>query len=188
MMPATRAMTVSVLLVLAAGCGGGTGGNDGGGGAGAAGTGGTAGATGAGGAAGTAGAGGAAGSTGAAGTTGTGGTGGVVGVPCGGVNCRADQVCVHPTCGGVQVCDPLGDAGQCPSGWVMTNQCPTSGGPGCIPPACDPPPPKCVDTPAACSGAPMCSCLPADVCTQTNGQSGGSCAFVSEANVVCLSA
>jgi hypothetical protein len=168
-------MTLSVLLVLAAGCGGGTGGNDGGGGAGTGGT------TGAGGASGSTGAGG------AAGATGTGGTGG--GVPCGGVSCRADQVCVHPSCGGgAQVCIPLGDAGQCQSGWTMTNQCPTSGGPGCVPPPCDPPPPKCVDIPAACSGAPMCSCLPDTVCTQTNGQYGGICAFVSDANVTCLSA
>jgi hypothetical protein len=179
MMSAKAVTAVSVLLAVAAGCGGGLGGSDGGGGTGEAGSGGT---TGAGGASGATGAGG------VAGTTGTGGTAGT-GVPCGGATCRADQVCVHPSCGGgVQVCLPLGDAGQCPSGWVMTDQCSSGSGPGCVPPVCDPPPPRCADVPAACSGAPTCSCLPSSVCTQSNGQNGGSCGFVSEANVICGSA
>ncbi|HMF42293.1 MAG TPA: hypothetical protein VKQ32_16590 [Polyangia bacterium] len=147
------------------------------------GSGGTTGVGGSGGAGGSSGTGGAAGG---GGTTGTGGTGGVA---CGGVACGSNQVCAHPSCGGgVAVCIPLGDAGQCAAGFTMTDQCSPGSGPGCIPPPCDPPPPRCVDVPPACLGAPSCSCLPSNVCQQPNGQFGGSCANVSNGSVLCLSA
>jgi hypothetical protein len=121
---------------------------------------------------------------------GCGGGSGGKSAACGSITCRGDQVCVQPSCGGgIAVCIPLGDAGQCPDGYVETAQCsPTSSGPGCVPPPCDPPPPKCVDVPAACSGAPTCGCLPNDVCNQSNGQYGGFCTSVSNGQVLCLSA
>jgi hypothetical protein len=124
---------------------------------------------------------------GAGGTAGTGGAGGAV--ACGGVTCGSNQVCVQPSCGGgVAVCTPLGDAGDCPTGWTMTNLCPIAGGAGCVPPPCTPPAPKCVDLPAACGGTPTCGCLPANVCALPNGQYGGSCVTANGKQVLCLSA
>lgn len=173
----------SVILVLAiAACGGGSGAKDGGGGAGTGGSGGSgAGGSGAGGTStGGSGVGGSAGS-------GTGGTGG--GAACGGVTCASNQVCTHPSCGGgIAVCIPLGDAGQCPQGYTMTAQCSSGSGPGCIPPPCTPPAPRCVDVAPACLGTPTCGCLPSNVCEQPNGQYGGTCASVSNGSVFCLSA
>jgi len=120
------------------------------------------------------------------GATGSGGSSGAGGGGCGGVSCGGNQVCVHPSCGGgVAVCVPLGDAGQCPSGWTQV-QCPS--GPGCTPPPCTPPAPHCADVPAACSGTPSCTCLPNDICQQSNGQYGGFCTSVSGGQVICLSA
>jgi hypothetical protein len=165
----SRALAIGAITIvlLGAGCGGSTRGSDGGGGAG-----------------GTTGAGGA---TGSAGTTGSGGAGG--GAACGSVRCGANQVCAHPSCGGgVAVCVPLGDAGQCPDNWVKTDACSIGGGPGCVPPACNPPSPSCVDIPAACAGTPTCSCLPANICTLPNGQFGGACAIANDGQVICLSA
>jgi hypothetical protein len=120
-----------------------------------------------------------------------GGTGGVDGGSnaCGSRACSSTEVCVHPGCGGgVPICDPVPDGGQCPTGWTFQSSCPRPGGPGpgCQPPPCTPPAPFCITVPAACSGAPTCSCLPADICTQTGGT--GQCATVTNGEVVCLSA
>jgi len=166
-----------VTFMLLAGCGGGQRGADAGGGAAGGGSGGAA--------AGHAGTTGTAGTVGSAGSTGTGGAGQLA---CGSATCGANQICVSPSCGsGVQVCLPLGDAGQCPAGFKRTDQCSPGSGPGCVPPPCEPPPPFCVDIPSACGATPTCSCLAANVCQQQNGQYGGTCATVSNGRVFCLS-
>jgi hypothetical protein len=167
-------VTLALLtLGILASCGSSTGGGDGGGGqsgngaAGATGTGGDAG-----------------GSGGSAGQTGTGGAGGGAGgaATCGERSCTSGEVCVHPACGGgVAVCDPVPDGGQCPSGW-MQSLCPgASGRIGCVPGPCTPPAPFCAPLPASCSGTPSCTCLPQDIC----GQNGGQCGFVQSGMVTC---
>lgn len=145
---------------------------------------------------GTTGTGGKGGTTGAGGetggATGQGGAAGGVGVSCGSTTpCAIGQVCVHPSCGGgtPPQCDPgLLDGGLCPSGWTYEPQCPPGSGtvPGCIPPACTPPGPYCVVVPAACSGAPSCSCLPSGVCQENGGS--GSCQSATSTEVLCGSA
>ena len=103
---------------------------------------------------------------------------------CGSLTCRADQVCVHPSCGGgtPPMCySTPDDAGQCPQGSTYQPHCPPSFAPGCLPPPCSPSPPFCADIPAACGGHPSCVCLPPDVC---NG--GGACGLVdSTGDVMC---
>jgi hypothetical protein len=178
--------TACVTFVLLAGCGSGQGGADAGGGAPRGGSGGAAG--GQAGTAGSASTGGTAGTAGTVGTAGSTGTGGAGHLACGSTTCGANQVCVNPSCGGgAEVCLPLGDAGQCPTGFTRTDQCSPGSGPGCVPPPCDPPPPVCVDISPACGPLPTCSCLPANVCQQQNGQFGGTCATVKSGQVLCLS-
>lgn len=103
---------------------------------------------------------------------------------CSSSTCRANQVCVHPSCGGgtPPTCfSAPGDAGQCPQGSTYQQHCPPSFNPGCLPTPCSPAPPFCADVPASCAGRPSCICLPPDVC---NG--GGSCGVVySTGDVMC---
>ena len=136
----SRALLLLLAIDVAAaapGCGGGGSANDAGDGAG-------------GGYSGMAGTGKGGGASGAGGAAGAGGGGRTGGAACGGTTCTANQICVHPVCGlNIAVCIPLGDAGQCATGWVMTDSCGPGTGPGCRPPVCDPPPPSCVDVPAA---------------------------------------
>jgi hypothetical protein len=161
-----------------AGAGGATGGAGGTATGGSGGTGGSAGAVG--GAAGTGGAGGSAGSSGAGGSH-TGGHGGGAG-PCGTQSCASNEVCIHPGCGGgVAVCDPLPDGGQCPSGWTQSF-CPAPAGRiGCVPGPCTPPAPFCAPLPASCGGSVSCTCLPQNVC----GQNGGQCSWIQNGIVMC---
>ena len=127
--------------------------------------------------------GGAGGVSGSGGSSGAGGAGGSA--VCGSRACTSSEICVHPGCGGgVFVCDPVPDGGQCPSGWTFNQSCPGTGTaprPGCVPPPCTPPAPFCAPLPASCSGTPSCTCLPFNVC----GQNGGSCGFVQDSNVIC---
>jgi hypothetical protein len=111
---------------------------------------------------------------------------------CGGTVCNSTEVCVHPSCGGGNaICNPLGDAAACPSGWTAA-QCFSGGGtvPGCQPPPCTPPAPYCFPLPAACVSGPSCTCLPYDVCSHADagGLSGGQCGIASARDVTCLSA
>ena len=172
-----------VTLGILASCGTSSNGGDGGGGqggAGGAGQGGSA-AGGAGGRGGdSGGSGGAGGAKGTGGSAGGGGNGGAG--ACGGASCTSGQICVHPGCGGgVAVCDPLPDGGQCPSGWTQSLCQGTPNRIGCVPPPCTPPTPFCASLPASCSGTPSCTCLPQNVC----GQNGGQCGFVQSRDVFC---
>jgi hypothetical protein len=103
---------------------------------------------------------------------------------CGSSTCRANQVCVHPSCGGgtPPTCySAPGDAGQCPPGSTYQPHCPPNFAPGCLPAPCSAAPPFCADIPASCGGHPSCVCLPPNVC---NG--GGSCGLVdSTGDVMC---
>ena len=63
---------------------------------------------------------------------------------CGTGTCSATQYCVQEcTCGGVLACGQPSDAGTCPTGQVLENNC-------CIQP-CSNPPPSCQDT-VQCTG------------------------------------
>jgi len=63
---------------------------------------------------------------------------------CGTSTCTATQYCVQPCdCGGEQACNPLGDAGACPTGQQLQGNC-------CIQP-CTNPPPSCQDV-NSCGG------------------------------------
>jgi hypothetical protein len=111
---------------------------------------------------------------------------------CGGTRCTSTEVCVHPSCGGgTAICNALGDAAACPSGWTAS-QCFAGGGPvpGCQPPPCVPPAPYCFPLPAACTSGPTCTCLPNDVCSHADagGVSGGQCMMASGRDVSCGSA
>lgn len=106
---------------------------------------------------------------------------------CGSQACGANQICVHPSCGGgTPVCIPRGDAGTCPSGYTSTSSCPGQppGTPMCVPPPCTDPPSFCAEIPAQCEGNLTCSCLPANVC-----QGHGLCTLRGAAiEVFCMSA
>jgi hypothetical protein len=172
-----------------AGRGGGAGSAGSGASAGTGGSAGGAGADAAGGSGAMAGADAAGGSGGSAGAGGAGGAAG--GSTCGAASCGTNQICVHPGCGGAPLpCTPVGDGGQCPSGWTFTPACfqPGGSGPGCQPPPCIPPPAFCTDLPASCAGVPTCSCLPRNICQQPGGAYGGECGFVMDRQVGCLSA
>ena len=176
MVPSRRQISFLLLaaMLAATGCGNSTVAAD----AGAGGSGGGAGGDGGGGQADGGGGGGVGGGAGG----GAGGSGGSS--LCGTTACAAGEICVHPGCGGgVQVCDPVPDGGQCPSGWTFETLCArTPPGPGCIPPPCTPPAPFCAPLPASCSGNATCLCLPFDVC----GQNGGQCSTVQQGlNVMC---
>jgi len=43
---------------------------------------------------------------------------------CYGTLCSADDVCMHPCCGGANVCTSLDDGGTCPSGTQESQTCP----------------------------------------------------------------
>jgi hypothetical protein len=84
---------------------------------------------------------------------------------CGSTECKADETCVHPCCGGTAVpCLPAPDGGACPSGSISCGMLP-GGHPGCATP-CTPPPPFCQPTnamlPAGCAiyegGQAICVC------------------------------
>ena len=129
--------------------------------------------------AGSGGAGGAAGATGTGGSS-AGGAGGAA--ACGDRSCTSSEVCVRPGCGGgVAVCDPLPDGGQCPSGWTESLCGGTPNRTGCVPPPCTPPTPFCTPLPSSCSGTPSCACLPQNIC----GQNGGQCGFIEGGTAVC---
>lgn len=136
-------------------------------------------------------AGGVGGESGSGGATGTGGIGGQGGgtggaAACGARACTSSELCVHPSCGGTAPqCNPLPDAGQCPTGWTYRAFCNTAPtpGPGCEAPPCTPPSPYCITRPASCGTTPTCSCLPASVC-----QGGGACGLISQGEVLCVSA
>jgi hypothetical protein len=134
------------------------------------------------------------------GTLGTGGdlvglggtqtTGGATGstAVCDAQPCASNQLCVHPGCGsGVPpACSALNDAGACPSGWTYSSSCYNlpAAGPGCLPPACVPPPAFCVDIPAGCGSPITCSCLPPNICTGDGG-----CGLIENGtDVVCVAA
>jgi|SRR3954471_760663 hypothetical protein len=202
---------LGTLLVAASNCGSGSAAIDGGGGFGATG-GGAGGASGRGG---TSGSSGSAGTSGSGGTTGVagsgaggrggdggrgggaagrGGSGGGAGgtggsLTCGTETCTGSQICVRPACGGgtPPQCMPVGDGGQCPSGWTLSTGCVGLGGQGvgCMPPPCTAPAPFCANIPASCSGTPMCGCLPSTICDPPGGQFGGSCAVVNNRQVMC---
>jgi hypothetical protein len=63
---------------------------------------------------------------------------------CGTTTCSGfDAVCIHPCCGGAQICAALEDAGTCPQGLTISQQCPPE-----MPCSntCTPPPPYCGTT------------------------------------------
>jgi hypothetical protein len=102
--------------------------------------------------------------------------------PCG--TCGTNQICVRPSCGSGSgpVCNAIaGDSGSCPNGFTYSASCYRNAawGPGCVPPPCTPPPPFCVDLPAACAGRLTCSCLDANVC-----RGGGQCGSILNGNEV----
>jgi hypothetical protein len=98
---------------------------------------------------------------------------------CGTSTCLSTQVCVHPCCGGVAPqCTARPEGGVCPAGSDPVASCFNFSGPACKPAPCVTAPPRCVDLPTGCSGAPACGCLP-DVC------SGGACGTVSGRDVTC---
>jgi hypothetical protein len=80
------------------------------------------------------------GGSGGAGQDGAAGTAGGGSFSCGTAVCGASQVCVVPCCGG------------------SPNF------------TCTPPPPYCLDVPAACGGTPTCSCLAPTCCSRLNGK------------------
>ncbi|HVV16919.1 MAG TPA: hypothetical protein VHH90_06920 [Polyangia bacterium] len=126
--------------------------------------------------------GGAGGKGGAPGTGGAqvGGKGGAA--PCGTQSCASNEVCVRPGCGGgVAVCEPLADGGQCPTGWILSLCAGGTGRMGCMPGPCTPPAPFCAPLPASCGGIPNCTCLPFNVC----GQYGGQCTWILNGGVMC---
>jgi hypothetical protein len=121
---------------------------------------------------------------GASGSGGAGGTGGAA--VCGARACTSSELCVHPSCGGTAPpCNPVPDGGQCQTGWTYRAFCNTAPtpGPGCEAPPCTPPDPYCFTRPASCGATLTCACLPANVC-----QGGGACGFISQGEVLCLSA
>jgi hypothetical protein len=124
---------------------------------------------------------------GAGGASGSGGGGGTGGSAlCGARACTNGELCVHPSCGGAPPqCITLPDGGQCPNGWTYRAVCnrPPAPGPGCEEPPCTPPSPYCLTRPASCGATPTCSCVPANVC-----QGGGACGFISNGEVLCVSA
>lgn len=67
---------------------------------------------------------------------------------CGDTFCSgSDAVCIHPCCGGAQICAPLEDGGACPSDLSPSPGCPAEE--PCSN-TCTPPPPYCATT-AECS-------------------------------------
>ncbi len=104
--------------------------------------------------------------------------------PCGATTCGANQLCEYACCGGAAPpCEPRTDAGTCPAG-SAPGPCFGPGGPAfdCTR-MCTPPPPHCVDLPAACGGRPDCACLRgASVC------GGVGCGFVDPSGVHCVCA
>jgi hypothetical protein len=54
-----------------------------------------------------------------------------------------DAVCIHGCCGGAMICAPLEDAGTCPQGMSISQQCPPENPCTYV---CTPPPPYCGTT------------------------------------------
>lgn len=105
---------------------------------------------------------------------------------CGGQTCGEGQICVYEFCGGGPVsCLPVGDGGACSDGWTYQDfGCPGTGisgaaGPGCFPPPCTSPPPRCADRPSGCGPTLTCFCIPPSTCD------GISCAMTSGRTVTC---
>jgi hypothetical protein len=85
------------------------------------------------------------------------------------------------------MCDPLGDASACPTGWTST-PCFSAGStvPGCRPPPCVPAAPYCYPLPADCAAGLACTCLPNDICSHADaGQYGGQCVMITGRDVSC---
>jgi hypothetical protein len=108
------------------------------------------------------------------------------GLTCGDQTCGDGQVCVFEFCGGGPVqCVAPGDGGQCENGWqYRVADCPGTGpngasGPGCFPPSCQNPPPRCADRPAGCGDTLSCSCITPAVCGSP------ACAMTSGRTVTC---
>ena len=100
-------------------------------------------------------------------------------------NCGANQVCLHPGCGGaLPPCTPV-DAGAsaCPAGYTYSPNCwnGKGSGPGCSPPPCVPPAPHCADIPASCASQLTCACF-----NSANLCNGMACGIVSGRDVSCL--
>ena len=106
---------------------------------------------------------------------------------CGTQVCASNQLCIHPTCAGgvAPACIALNDAGACPSGWTLDNNCSNlTTRPGCRPPTCVNPPPFCASIPGACGTSITCGCMPANICS-----GNGSCGLIQNGkDVVCMSA
>lgn len=82
---------------------------------------------------------------------------------CNGSVCAANELCIHPCCGGAQpVCSTIPDGG-CPQGTIELSNCPPTAAPGCQE-VCEPPPSYCSPTlPIGCSvdsrtGDVVCAC------------------------------
>jgi hypothetical protein len=104
------------------------------------------------------------------------------GIACGDLTCSTGQVCVHQHCGNVAaVCLPVPDGGQCPAGFGQVASCGPATGPGCTPPPCVEPAPRCTNVPASCGGTPTCACLPVTICNASN------CFSVHDDQVNCAS-
>ncbi|HEX4513302.1 MAG TPA: hypothetical protein VH054_07190 [Polyangiaceae bacterium] len=62
---------------------------------------------------------------------------------CGKAFCTTEEICIHPCCGGAMICAALEDAGTCPQGLTISQQCPPEQ--PCTN-VCTPPPPYCGTT------------------------------------------
>lgn len=72
---------------------------------------------------------------------------------CGTATCSANEVCVHPCCGGAPPpCYATDDAGACPPGTSTTNPgfCPPQSPGPCVPDPCTPPPEYCSGDTSSC--------------------------------------
>lgn len=62
------------------------------------------------------------------------------GFACGIASCSGDAICIHPCCGGAQLCEAMDDGGTCLQGFSISQVCPPDQ--PCSN-ACTPPPPYC---------------------------------------------
>jgi hypothetical protein len=69
---------------------------------------------------------------------------------CGTTTCSGDAICIHGCCGGAMLCAPLEDAGTCPPGLTLSQQCPSQE--PCTN-TCTPPPPYCGTTKDCSTGS-----------------------------------
>lgn len=101
---------------------------------------------------------------------------------CGAATCTSTQVCVARQCGGGPVQCMAETDGGCPAGWhaelCLGGQFENKE--ACVPDPCSPPPPECVEVPAACAGKLDCFCLnQGSVCL------GPGCASIVGRQVTC---